>query len=143
MAWNRYGQWVDEDELQGMLYSGVRPTLPFYSQPSFTSPLSTLNQEAAGNFNMWGSPASNFQRTAMSDELGSWPAESVEPALPSSSYGVSQNYGDFSPMMGTLADMVANQPPALDTNIVTDDPTRPVTINDRVFHENMPVIGSN
>tara|TARA_R110002012_G_C11602268_1_gene607432 strand:+ start:99 stop:1448 length:1350 start_codon:yes stop_codon:yes gene_type:complete len=59
MAWVN-GQWVDDDELQGMLYSGVTPTLPFYDQSSFTSPLSTLNQEAAGNFNMWGSPSVAF-----------------------------------------------------------------------------------
>jgi hypothetical protein len=56
------GQWVDEDKLQGMLYSGVRPTLgssstlPFYDQSLFTSPLSTLNKEATGISGMFDVP---------------------------------------------------------------------------------------
>ena len=123
MAWIN-GQWVDEDELQGMLYSGVRPTLPFYDQSSFTSPLSTLNQEATGNFSMWGSPA----------------ALHVESTLPQSvagGSGVTQNYGRFSPQMGMLTDMVSNQPPMIDYSVVTDDPVRPV-IDYSMFTENMP-----
>ena len=130
MAWIN-GQWVDDDELQGMLYSGVTPTLPFYSQPSFTSPLSTLNQEAAGNFNMWGTPA------------GIRIEEPTTPQATTGGFGVTQDYGGFSPSISMLNDMLANQAPMVDTNIVTDMPSRPVTINDVPFHENMPVVGSN
>jgi len=130
MAWVN-GQWVDDDELQGMLYSGVTPTLPFYDQSSFTSPLSTLNQEAAGNFNMWGTPA------------GIRIGEPTTPQATTGSFGVTQDYGGFSPSISMLNDMLANQAPMVDTNIVTDMPSRPVTINDVPFHENMPVVGSN
>ena len=124
MAWIN-GQWVDEDELQGMLYSGVRPTLPFYDQSSFTSPLSTLNQEATGNFSMWGSPA------------GIRVEEPVTPQSVTGGFGVTQNYGGFSPQMGMLTDMVSNQPPMIDYSVVTDDPVRPV-IDYSMFTENMP-----
>jgi len=130
MAWIN-GQWVDEDELQGMLYSGVTPTLPFYSQPSFTSPLNTLNQEATGNFSMWGTPA------------GIRIEESTTPQATTGGFGVTQDYGSFSPSISMLNDMIANQAPMVDTNIVTDMPSRPVTINAVPFHENMPVVGSN
>jgi hypothetical protein len=51
---------------------------------------------------------------------------------------VSQNYGDFSPHMGMLGDMVSNQP-TVDYSIVTDDPTRPV-VTDTPFFSNMPEI---
>jgi len=51
---------------------------------------------------------------------------------------VSQNYGDFSPHMGMLGDMVSNQP-TVDYSIVTDDPTRPV-VTDTPFSSNMPEI---
>ena len=124
MAWIN-GQWVDEDELQGMLYSGVRPTLPFYDQSSFTSPLSTLNQEATGNFSMWGTPA------------GIRVEEPVTPQSVTGGFGVTQNYGGFSPHMGMLTDMVSNQPPMIDYSVVTDDPVRPV-IDYSMFTENMP-----
>jgi len=40
-------------------------------------------------------------------------------------YGVSQDYRDFSPMMGTLADMAGDQP-IYDESVVTDMPSRPV-----------------
>jgi hypothetical protein len=40
-------------------------------------------------------------------------------------YGVSQDYRDFSPMMGTLADMAGDQP-VYDESVVTDMPSRPV-----------------
>ena len=130
MAWIN-GQWVDDDELQGMLYSGVTPTLPFYSQSSFTEPLNVLSQQATGNFNMWGTPA------------GIRIEEPVTPQATTGSFGVTQDYGGFSPSISMLNDMLANQAPMVDTNIVTDMPSRPVTINDVPFHENMPIIGSN
>ena len=46
MAWIN-GQWVDEDELQGMLYQNPLASL---GGSSFTGPLSTLTQQATGNF---------------------------------------------------------------------------------------------
>ena len=52
-------------------------------------------------------------------------------------FGISQNYGDFSPQMGMLGDMVTDQPPMVDFSVVTDDPSRPVDYS-QVFTENMP-----
>ena len=54
-------------------------------------------------------------------------------------FGIDQNYGDFSPHMGALVDMVGNQPPAIDYGVVTDNPTRPYEPG-IPFHQNMPTV---
>jgi hypothetical protein len=50
--------------------------------------------------------------------------------------GLSQDYGDFSPSMGMLADMAGDQP-IYDQSVVTDMPSRPV-VDPRSYSTNMP-----
>tara|TARA_Y100000310_G_scaffold54303_1_gene49799 strand:- start:13 stop:1602 length:1590 start_codon:yes stop_codon:yes gene_type:complete len=86
---------------------------------------------------MFGSPV-DFTKIAMSDEIGTGQRAFNDPmGYPTSdSYGVSQGYGDFSPMMGMLTDMVSAEDPT-DLSTVTDDPYRAYVSGDE-FQERMP-----
>ena len=86
-------------------------------------------------------PPGGQYHSAVEEGMGAVPAGiSVveEQVIPKTGhFGISQNYGDFSPQMGMLGDMVTDQPPMVDFSVVTDDPSRPVDYS-QVFTENMP-----
>jgi len=120
-----------------MAYEGITPPGEEFGS-SYAGP-NTMNAQTDYDRvkAMFGSPV-DFTKIAMSDEIGTGQRAFNDPmGYPTSdSYGVSQGYGDFSPMMGMLTDMVSAEDPT-DLSTVTDDPNRAYVSGDE-FQERMP-----
>jgi len=127
-----------ESYFAGPTVHQFRPTGSDYTPQQLSTPIQQLQQQ---NIPQNVVPITPVDPTLAG--MGTVPAGiSVveEQVIPKTGhFGIDQNYGDFSPHMGALVDMVGNQPPAIDYGVVTDNPTRPYEPG-IPFHQNMPTV---